>query len=66
MTSPPSATLRMLRLRNPWGSFEWTGAWSDASPLWEQHRSVRSGCGHEGVKVGPVAPPFQKQRHRIS
>lgn len=24
----------MLNIRNPWGAFEWGGAWSDNSPLW--------------------------------
>ena len=31
---------RMVQLRNPWGQFEWTGAWSDSSPLWRQHTQV--------------------------
>ena len=33
---------KLLCLRNPWGSFEWKGDWSDSSPLWRKHPLMRS------------------------
>jgi len=26
---------RLLNIRNPWGQFEWDGAWGDKSKEWE-------------------------------
>jgi len=29
------AIVRLVLIRNPWGKKEWTGDWSDKSPLWD-------------------------------
>ena len=36
---------RLVLMRNPWGNFEWRGAWSDASPLWTDE--IKEAVGFE-------------------
>jgi calpain-5 len=33
--------LQFVRLRNPWGRKEWTGDWSDNSPLWTRRLKAK-------------------------
>lgn len=37
---------RMVQIRNPWGTGEWTGDWSDKSPKWEEYPNVAQTLGH--------------------
>ena len=36
---------RMVCLRNPWGNWEWKGAWSDESEEWKEHPEVAEAVG---------------------
>lgn len=38
-------TFKLVRVRNPWGTGEWTGDWGDKSKLWKDHPSVASQLG---------------------
>jgi len=37
---------KLVKVRNPWGSGEWTGDWGDNSPLWDKHPDVAKACKH--------------------
>ena len=39
----------LVQLRNPWGSGEWTGDWSDNSVKWQQYPQVKAAL-HEVAK----------------
>merc|ERR1711998_663624 len=31
---------KLIKLRNPWGAFEWTGKWSADSSAWDENPAV--------------------------
>lgn len=41
---------RMLKVRNPWGSFEWEGDWCDDSEKWRINPKVKEACHASGKK----------------
>ncbi|KAG2436222.1 hypothetical protein HXX76_006533 [Chlamydomonas incerta] len=43
---------KFLQLRNPWGTFEWSGPWSDKSPLWDQHPKVKAALDFKAADDG--------------
>ena len=48
----------MIELRNPWGKFEWKGAWSDDDEMWKKHPKVTSALRPDGKdeRSNTIAP----------
>lgn len=44
-------TFKIIKIRNPWGSMEWNGNWSDHSPMWtdDLRTQVGSCIGDDGI-----------------
>merc|ERR1712048_712575 len=42
----------MLQLRNPWGSGEWKGDWSDKSDMWSKHPDIKQALDPEFAEDG--------------
>lgn len=45
-------TIRLVKLRNPWKTFEWKGDWSDSSPLWTEHPDVAKAVDYKPADDG--------------
>lgn len=45
-------TFKLLQLRNPWGTFEWKGAWSDKSSEWKEYPGIRKKLRHVDADDG--------------
>uniref|UniRef100_A0A3Q3XKH3 Uncharacterized protein n=1 Tax=Mola mola TaxID=94237 RepID=A0A3Q3XKH3_MOLML len=56
---------KLVRMRNPWGQVEWTGAWSDGSSEWNY---VQGDCPHANAEDGEFwmsFPDFLRHYSRI-
>jgi hypothetical protein len=38
--------LKLVKVRNPWGGFEWKGDYSDSSPLWDKNPELKKFLGY--------------------
>lgn len=45
-------SLRLIRLRNPWGKFSWKGKWSDNDPVWKSRPGLRKELQARGGEQG--------------
>jgi len=56
---PAGTDLRLIQVRNPWGRGEWTGAWSDGAPEWDQHPEVTAELNPEEKEDGAFWMPWE-------
>ena len=45
-------SLRLIRLRNPWGKCSWKGSWSDSDPIWKSLPVLREELQPRGGEQG--------------
>uniref|UniRef100_A0A3B3XPR5 calpain-2 n=1 Tax=Poecilia mexicana TaxID=48701 RepID=A0A3B3XPR5_9TELE len=54
---------KLVRMRNPWGQVEWTGAWSDGSSEWNY---VQGDCPHARSEDGEFWMSFSEFQRNYS
>lgn len=59
-----SGSVKLLNIRNPWGGTEWTGDWSDSSPLWTP--DIKKKLGWENKDDGSFWMCFEDFSHYFS
>ena len=51
---------RLIQLRNPWGRYEWKGAWSDGSKEWDENPLVKMRLRPEAKDDGTFWMPWDQ------
>lgn len=54
-----SERVRLVQLRNPWGTFEWKGDWSDKSKLWKKNPHIAKAVGYIDADDGAFWMSFE-------
>uniref|UniRef100_A0A8C1JHR7 Calpain 1, (mu/I) large subunit b n=1 Tax=Cyprinus carpio TaxID=7962 RepID=A0A8C1JHR7_CYPCA len=57
---------RLIRIRNPWGQVEWTGAWSDNSSEWNGIDPAEREEMNNHMEDGEFWMPFQEFKRQFS
>lgn len=57
---------KLLKLRNPWGTFEWKGAWSDGSKEWTANPSITREVGYEDTDDGTFWMEYKDFKTRFN
>jgi hypothetical protein len=52
LPKPGGKSFKLLQLRNPWGTYEWKGKWSDKSKIWKKHPSIAKQVGFTDADDG--------------
>merc|ERR1711904_143994 len=57
--NPAGSDVNLIKLRNPWGTSEWTGAWADGDALWDQNPDVAEAVGYADLDNGAFWMPIE-------
>lgn len=57
--NPAGSDVNLIKLRNPWGTSEWSGAWADSDPIWNENPDIASAVGFADLDNGAFWMPIE-------